>query len=140
MRKIITLFFFSLSSFFYSQEQRFVRYDLFCEAEIFDVDSNRWVVLQTEVIGYGCYGFFMNESQQMIMMKSYNDSTDTCYEIIETKSEFLHWTYKSLNISTKELVYFNYYRSVPDENEIYYYDILRLDFPDHSIRYRNKQN
>ena len=137
MSKFLILCFILWCSVSYSQEQRFSRYDLFCEVEVFESDSNRWVISTKNV---GCYGYFMNDNQKMIMMKCYNDSTDTFYEIIETKNEFMQWTYKSVNITTKEVVYFHYYRSVPDEYDIYYYDILRLDFSNHSIRYKKRQN
>lgn len=137
MKNISIFFFIILSSFYYAQEQQFWRHELFCELEVFNSDSNRWVISS---IDQGCYGFFMDDNKQMILMKNYTDSTDMFYEIIETKNEFMHWTYKSINTVTKELAYFNYYRSLPDEKNIYYYDMLRIDFANNSIRYKKRQN
>jgi hypothetical protein len=135
MRKLVVLFFILLSSFIYAQEQRFSRYELFCD-DVFESDSNRWVISKKVV---GCYGFFMNESQNMIMMLSYNDSTETFYNVLESKNEFMHWTNKTVNIATKEIVYFHYFRSEPDEYNIDYYNILRLEFADYSLRFKVKQ-
>jgi len=137
MKKNATLFFIILSLLCCAQEQGFWRYELFCEYEVFESDSNRWVISSKDL---GCYGFFMDDDKQMILMTNYSDSTDTYYEVIETKNEFMHWTYKSMDILTKELAYFHYFISLPDENNIYYYDMLRIDFPNYSIRYKKRQN
>lgn len=134
IKKLATLFFILSCSLSYAQEQRFSRYELFCE-DVFESDSNRWVI-STKVIG--CYGFFMNDSQNILMMHNYNDSTDIFYEVIETKNEFMHWTYKSVNIETKELIYFHYFRGESDENGFDSYNILRLEFANHSLRYKCK--
>ena len=112
----------------YSQPERYFHYETFCELEIFDWNEGGWVKLSPDI----CYEFLMNNEQNIFVIQNLSDSSDfVFYKIYETQNKLFNWKYKSRNEITKEDIYLNYTKDG-------YYNMLRVDFPKFSVRYKDK--
>lgn len=142
MKNIIISVTILFNTFMYSQEMRLM--ESMCKVEVFNNDSSRF---EPNELYKGCYGFYETISNDTIILAivGFSDTTRTditYYKVLSHQNMVhndLHWVYRAIQLNTGEECYIHHFRQQYYEYDLGYYNMVRVDLKNYTIRYIDEQ-
>jgi hypothetical protein len=142
MKKIIISAVMLFSTFMYSQEMKLM--ESMCKAEVWNNSSGQF---ESHPLYKGCYGLYetISNDTMILAIAGFSDTTRTditYYKVLSHQNMVhndLHWVYRAIQLNTGEECYIHHFRQQYYEYDLGYYNMVRVDLKNSTIRYIDEQ-